>query len=69
MEKARNQLDEVTGLMRGNMMKIMERDHMLNNLGMRVEVLLSFLTPDIFFSTTSRVTRIQILGKKGSKCC
>ena len=39
MEKARNQLDEVTGLMRGNMTKIMEREGKLNDLEIRADKL------------------------------
>ena len=39
MEKARNQVDEVTGMMRGNMTKIMERDGKLEDLEMKADQL------------------------------
>ena len=39
MEKTRNQVDEVTGMMRGNMTKIMERDGKLEDLEMKADQL------------------------------
>ena len=39
MDKARNQVDEVTDMMRGNMTKIMERDGKLEDLEMKADQL------------------------------
>ena len=39
MEKARDQVDEVTDMMRGNMTKIMERDGKLEDLEMKADQL------------------------------
>ena len=39
MDKARNQVDEVTDMMRGNMTKIMERDGKLEELEMKADQL------------------------------
>ena len=39
MDKARNQVDEVTDMMRGNMTNIMERDGKLEELEMKADQL------------------------------